>query len=76
MTLGNIVQFATGATCILPLGLDTMPKITFFYDSSITLPAANTCSLTLKLPATIDNPDVFKRRVTYGIFNSIGFGCT
>ena len=27
-----------------------------------------------QLPATIDNPDVFKRRISYGILSFIGFG--
>ena len=71
LTLENILQFATGATYPPPLGFDNNPQIGFAHDSTVTLPTANTCSPTLTLPTAIT--DVHKR-MTYAIFNSVGFG--
>ena len=74
LTLENILQFATGATYPPPLGFDDNPEIGFAHDSTVTLPTANTCSPTLTLPTAITDIDIFKSRMTYAIFNSVGFG--
>ena len=74
LTLENILQFATGATYLPPLGFDNNPQIGFAHDCTVTLPTANTCSPTLMLPTAIADVDAFKRRMTYTIFNSVGFG--
>lgn len=73
-TLENILQLATGATYPPPLGFDNNPQIGFAHDSAVTLPTANTCSPKLTLPTAITDVDTLKRRMTYAIFNSVGFG--
>jgi len=74
LTLENILQFATGATYPPSLGFDNNPQIGFAHDSAVTLPTANTCSPKLTLPTAIADVETFKRRMTYAIVNSVGFG--
>ena len=70
MSLEDILQFVTGTTRIPPMGFDKNPEIEFHND---TLPSASTCLLKLYLPFA-DSSREFKRKVTFAIFNSIGFG--
>ena len=54
----------------------SLEQLFFFsvHDSAVALPTINTCSSTLTLPTAIANGDTFKKRMTYAIFNSVGFG--
>ena len=70
MSLQDILQFVTGTTRIQPLGFDKKPVIEFYNDI---LPSASTCLLKLYLPFA-DSSREFKRKFTFAIFNSIGFG--
>ena len=72
LTLENVLQFATGAIYPPQLGFDKYAW--FAHDSAVALPTTNTCSPTLTLPTAIANGDTFKKRMTYAIFNSVGFG--
>ena len=74
VTLESILLFITGSTSIPPTGFETKPTITFSHDPNVTVPTANTCSLTICLPTAITDAAIFSSRMTYGIFNSVGFG--
>ena len=76
VTLESILLFITGSTSIPPTGFETKPTITFSHDPNVTVPTANTCSLTICLPTAITDAAIFSSRMTYGIFNSVGFGLT
>jgi len=65
----NILQFVSGTTCIPSLGFDLRPQ-----DPEVTLPTASTCLLTLTLPTAIADINILKKRITYAIFNTVGFG--
>lgn len=73
ITLEHILQFVTGSEAIPLFGFDFVPNIQFCHDATITLPTANTCSLTLTLP-TACRDDTFVSKMTFGIANCIGFG--
>ena len=73
ITLQHILQFITGADVIPMFGFDIPPTIQFCHNPTITLPTANTCSLTLTLP-TACRDDTFASKMTFGIANCIGFG--
>ena len=74
MALEKVLQFITGSGCIPPLGFDSSPTINFCHDPAVTLPMANTCSLSITLPTAIDNVETFFSKMTFGIGNSVGFG--
>lgn len=74
LSLESVLQFCTGVTCIPPLGFDSDPFIKFHHDAQVTLPTVNTCALTVTLPTAIMDVDLFKKRISYAIFNSVGFG--
>lgn len=71
MTLGTILMFMTGTNAIPPLGFDEIPVIEF--DLERNLPRSSTCSLKIFLPGAA-NKEEFKKNITRGVFESVGYG--
>lgn len=65
-------MFATGLKSLPPSGLIPEPQLEFLEDSPY--PMANTCANTMKLPL-LDNFELFKSNMDFGIQNAPGFGC-
>ena len=74
VTLESVLQFITGSISIPLFGFDTAPSITFSHSAEDTLPTANTCDLSIRLPTSITDVGTFSSRMTFGIFNAVGFG--
>ena len=51
-------------------------SLSFSHYPNVTVPTANTCSLTICLPTVITDAAIVASRMTYGIFNSVVFGLT
>jgi len=56
VTLGKILKFATGRETEPVFGFTMEPQIIF--DADITIPRANTCTCTLKLPVLTTSYDL------------------
>uniref|UniRef100_A0A8C7NWX5 HECT domain-containing protein n=1 Tax=Oncorhynchus mykiss TaxID=8022 RepID=A0A8C7NWX5_ONCMY len=67
--LAMVLEFATGATVVPPLGFEDTPTIEFLH----TFPEANTCAVTLRLPLH-STFNTFREFMTSGIVNSPHFG--
>ena len=72
LSLEDILQFATGASSVPPIGFSPNPTVTFHESSPF--PMANTCTNCLKLPLFTSDYDAFKYNFAYGIVNTAGFG--
>lgn len=74
MTLGNILQFFTGASKVPGAGLDETPKISF--TSLERLPQASTCSLNIEFPRSMGylQYEEFEAKMDLSILGSYGFG--
>ena len=64
------------AVCVWNYSTGIWPTLAHWvcHDPEVTSPTASTCSLTLTRPTTIADIDIFKKRITYAIFNTVGFG--
>lgn len=73
LTLGNILEFASGASRVPPLGFGVQPEIQFLRDGTRKFPEANTCAVILSLPthSTYKN---FKEHMMEGILSAPTFG--
>ena len=65
--LHDILVFCSGADHVPPIGFDTTPKITFLYSGTSFLPTASTCDITVRLPTTNNNYDVFEQYIILGL---------
>lgn len=72
--LETVLQVISGSSAIPPLGFDETPTIKFSHDPVFLFPAANTCTVTITLPTAIEKAEVFASNITFGIYNSSGFG--
>ena len=68
-----------GLNILLPdetpaLGFEHPPSVSFSHDLHQLFPTANTCSLTFTLPTCSRIYEEFKTKITFGIFNTVGFG--
>ncbi|KAA0724081.1 G2/M phase-specific E3 ubiquitin-protein ligase [Triplophysa tibetana] len=73
ITLQMIMEFATGASSVPPLGFPYSPQIEFLHDHGKIFPEANTCLVVLRLPIHAEY-EMFKRYMTDGIVQSPTFG--
>uniref|UniRef100_A0A8C8ELS6 HECT domain-containing protein n=1 Tax=Oncorhynchus tshawytscha TaxID=74940 RepID=A0A8C8ELS6_ONCTS len=64
-----VLEFATGATVLPPLGFEDTPIIEFLH----TYPESNTCAVTLRLPLH-STYNAFREFMTSGIVKSPHFG--
>ena len=74
MKLEQILEFITGTSSIPALGFEHPPSVSFSHDLHQLFPTANTCSLTFTLPTCSRIYEEFKTKITFGIFNTVGFG--
>ncbi|TRY65131.1 hypothetical protein DNTS_022286, partial [Danionella cerebrum] len=73
VTLESIMEFATGASTIPPLGFPHQPEIQFLHQDGKIFPEANTCLITLRLPVHAEY-ETFKTYMREGIIQSPCFG--
>ncbi|XP_029595761.1 G2/M phase-specific E3 ubiquitin-protein ligase-like [Salmo trutta] len=81
LTVAMVLEFATGATVVPPLGFEDTPTIEFLHTARGRLagqqkkkyPEANTCAVTLRLPLH-STYNAFREFMTSGIVNSPHFG--
>ncbi|RXN22005.1 G2 M phase-specific E3 ubiquitin- ligase-like protein [Labeo rohita] len=73
MTLERIMEFATGASTVPPLGFPHRPEIEFLHQDGKIFPEANTCLIILRLPIHKEY-EMFKTYMTEGIMQSPYFG--
>ena len=74
VSLGNILQFFSGANKLPATGFDTVPKIYFTNDEC--LPCASTCALSITFPRSLGllSYDDFQEKMDMCILGSFGFG--
>ena len=76
--LHHVLQFATGADVVPPMGFDRDPEICFsgeLTDKELRLPSASTCAPTLYLPLVLSDPDVFCEKMDTAIIGGQCFDC-
>ncbi len=73
VTLEMIMEFATGASTVPPLGFPHHPQLEFLHQDGKIFPEANTCLIVLRLPIHTEY-EMFKKHMTEGIVQSPGFG--
>ncbi|XP_035656734.1 G2/M phase-specific E3 ubiquitin-protein ligase-like [Oncorhynchus keta] len=81
LTVAMVLEFATGATVVTPLGFEDTPTIEFLHTARGRLarqqnkkyPEANTCAVTLRLPLH-STYNAFREFMTSCIVNSPHFG--
>ncbi|XP_067298642.1 uncharacterized protein [Pseudorasbora parva] len=73
VTLEMIMEFATGASTVPPLGFPHRPEIEFLHQDGKIFPEANTCLIILRLPIHTEY-EMFKTYMTEGIVQSPYFG--
>ncbi|KAL0964313.1 hypothetical protein UPYG_G00322120 [Umbra pygmaea] len=79
LTVAMVLEFATGATVVPPLGFVETPTIEFLHPTRGThagehkYPEANTCAGKLRLPLH-STYNTFKTFMSSGILNSQNFG--
>ncbi|XP_016099228.1 uncharacterized protein [Sinocyclocheilus grahami] len=73
VTLEMIMEFATGAYTVPPLGFPHHPQIEFLHQDGKFFPEANTCLIVLRLPIHTEY-EMFKKHMTEGIVQSPSFG--
>ena len=76
MKLEDLLQFATGASQIPPMGFDKLIDIKFFpfTDGNKNYPTASTCGMEIFLPRGVEDVTKFCQLMTEGIVSSPGFG--
>lgn len=82
LTVALVLEVATGATVVPPLGFEDTPTIEFLHTARGLLagqqkkkyPEANTCAVTLRLPLH-STYNAFREFMTSGIVNSPTFWC-
>ncbi len=76
LTMEMVLEFASGASTVPPLGFAQRPQIQFLHGNSgykRIYPEANTCQIILRLPIH-DSYDDFKTCMTDGILQAPTFG--
>ena len=73
ITLETVLEIASGASAVPPLGFPNQPQIQFLHDGSKIFPEANTCLVVLHLPMH-SSYQAFKRYMTEGILQALTFG--
>ncbi|CAL8284900.1 unnamed protein product [Lota lota] len=74
LTLEMVLEFASGASAVPPLGFPQRPVIQFLHDEDTKLfPEANTCVIVLRLPMH-KHYDKFKTYMTQRILQAPSFG--
>ncbi len=79
VNIHQILQFATGAEVLPPMGFDRDPEIQFTgepHQKEMRLPSASTCGPTLYLPLVLSDPDVFSEKMDMAIIGGQCFGAT
>lgn len=73
ITLETVLEFASGASAVPPLGFPHQPQILFLHEGRKIFPEANTCLLVLHLPMH-SSYEAFKKYMTEGILQAPTFG--
>lgn len=76
LTMEMVLEFASGASAVPPLGFSQRPQIQFLHSSTGNnriYPEANTCAIILRLPLH-SSYDTFKTCMTEGILQAPTFG--
>ena len=73
LSLGDILTFVTGASCVPPMGFDSPPQINFCHEDAH-FPTASTCVPSITIPQSMREMSVFVTRMTEAIIGAIGFG--
>ncbi|XP_036433504.1 G2/M phase-specific E3 ubiquitin-protein ligase [Colossoma macropomum] len=73
ITLEMILEFASGASTVPPLGFHHRPPIEFLHEANKIFPEANTCLVVLRLPVHTDY-ESFKKYMKEGILQAPTFG--
>ncbi|XP_043983724.1 G2/M phase-specific E3 ubiquitin-protein ligase-like [Gambusia affinis] len=73
ITLEMILEFASGASTVPPLGFPHRPKIEFLHEVNRVFPEANTCLIVLRLPLHPDY-ESFTKYMTDGVLQAPTFG--
>uniref|UniRef100_A0A3B5Q634 Uncharacterized LOC106700434 n=1 Tax=Xiphophorus maculatus TaxID=8083 RepID=A0A3B5Q634_XIPMA len=73
ITLKMILEFASGASTVPPLGFPHRPKIEFLHEANRVFPEANTCLVVLRLPVHPDY-ESFTKHMTDGVLQAPTFG--
>ena len=73
ITLEMILEFASGASTVPPLGFPHRPQIEFLHEANKLFPEANTSLVVLRLPVHTDY-ESFKKYMKEGILQAPTFG--
>ncbi|XP_015259137.1 PREDICTED: G2/M phase-specific E3 ubiquitin-protein ligase-like isoform X2 [Cyprinodon variegatus] len=73
MTLEMLLEFASGASKVPPLGFPHRPQIEFLHEANKVFPEANTCLIVLRLPVHSDY-ESFTKYMTDGVLQAPTFG--
>ncbi|XP_013855809.1 G2/M phase-specific E3 ubiquitin-protein ligase [Austrofundulus limnaeus] len=73
VTLEMILEFASGASTVPPLGFPHRPQIEFLHEANKVFPEANTCLIVLRLPVHSDY-ESFTKYMKEGVLQSPTFG--
>ncbi|XP_062870183.1 G2/M phase-specific E3 ubiquitin-protein ligase-like [Trichomycterus rosablanca] len=73
ITLEMILEFASGASTVPPLGFPHRPQIEFLHEANKIFPEANTCLIVLRLPVHTDY-ESFTKYMKEGVLQAPTFG--
>ncbi|XP_054883092.1 G2/M phase-specific E3 ubiquitin-protein ligase-like [Poeciliopsis prolifica] len=73
ITLEMILEFASGASTVPPLGFPHRPQIEFLHEANKVFPEANTCLIVLRLPVHPDY-ESFTKYMSDGVLQAPTFG--
>ncbi|XP_062407242.1 G2/M phase-specific E3 ubiquitin-protein ligase-like [Sardina pilchardus] len=73
VTLEKVLEFASGASAVPPLGFPERPLIQFLHEGNRVFPEANTCIVVLRLPLH-SSYEAFEKHMTEGILQAPIFG--
>ena len=74
LSFSDLLQFATGADCVPPLGFEKLITVDFYERTMVNhYPSASTCDLRLWLPRGVDF-ETLKRLMEEAVMGGLGFG--
>ena len=69
-----MLVFVTGSKGIPPTGFSPKPKISFIHDETAIFPTASACQMSLHIPTGINDYQIFKDNLVWGLKGHDGFG--
>ena len=76
LSLGDILQFWTGADSVPPCGFREPLTLAFYAQEEgiVRLPNCHTCAMILRLPRGAEDPEIFQKLLEFAIKGTQGFG--